>query len=188
GIATGKSASLARLASHGIPTVDADVLAREVVRPGTAGLAAVVDRFGPTIVRPDGALDRPALGRIVFSDPAARADLEAIVHPRVYQTIATWLANLPPGIAAAVADIPLLFETGHQHQFDAVIVCACDPAEQIRRVRQRDNLTEPEAQARVAAQRPIAAQVEPADYELWTDGTFQDTYAQTDAVRNGLVG
>ena len=81
----------------------------------------------------DGSLDRAALGRIVFADRTARAELEAIIHPEVYRRIREWFANLPAGTRFAIADIPLLFETGHEHDFDAIVVCACDPDEQVRR-------------------------------------------------------
>src|SRR5512134_3929969 len=97
GIATGKSSCLASFASLGAATVDADVLARDAVASGSPGLERVRARFGDAVIRPDGSLDRPALGRIVFSDRAARADLEAIVHPEVYRRIREWSANLPPG-------------------------------------------------------------------------------------------
>jgi len=116
GIATGKSYCLARFAALGAAVVDADQLAREAVAPGTAGLASVVARFGTTYLRADGSLDRPALGRLVFGDRLARADLEAIIHPEVYHRVGAWFANLPAGTRVAIADIPLLFETGHQHR------------------------------------------------------------------------
>jgi len=121
GIATGKSYCLGRFAALGIPTIDADRLAREAVAPGSPGLAAVAQRFGAHIVREDGTLDRAALARIVFSDRTARADLEAIVHPDVYRRIREWFAQLLHGTPVAMADIPLLFETGHEHDFDAVV-------------------------------------------------------------------
>ena len=106
----------------------------------------------------DGTLDRAALGRIVFADRTARADLEAIIHPEVYRRIGEWFANLPAGTRVAIADIPLLFETGHEHDFDRVIVAACDPAEQFRRLMARDGLT-PDARARLEAQWPIGEKV-----------------------------
>jgi dephospho-CoA kinase len=186
GIATGKSACLVRFAALGVPVIDADSLAREAVAPGTPGLAAVVERFGREVLRPDGSLDRPALARIVFADPAARADLEAIIHPRVYQIVQAWSVNLPPGTPVSIADIPLLFETGHNHQFDRVIVSACDPAVQLRRLIERDDLAEADAVARVAAQWPIAEKVKRADYVIWTDGTFEETDAQVRHVYESL--
>ena len=121
GIATGKSYCLRHFSELGVPVADADQLAREAVLPGSPGLAAVVEGFGPEILAPDGSLDRAALGRIIFEDSRARAALEAIVHPEVYRRIREWYANLPAG-TVAIADIPLVFETGHNHDFDEVIV------------------------------------------------------------------
>ena len=122
GIATGKSYCLARFASLGVPVIDADQLARDAVAPGSRALEEVATRFGAAIIRPDGSLDRASLGHIVFNDRAARADLEAIVHPEVYRRISEWLATLPPRTRVAIADIPLLFETVHTHDFDRVVV------------------------------------------------------------------
>ena len=182
GIATGKSYCAARFAALRAAVIEADRLAREAVAPGTAGLAAVVTRFGAHVLQPDGTLDRSAVGRIVFADPIARADLEAIVHPEVYRRIREWSVNLPLRTPLAVADIPLLFETGHEHDFEAVIVCACEPEEQVRRVITRDKLTEADARARIATQWPIADKVALADYVIRTDGTFRETDAQVDAL------
>jgi dephospho-CoA kinase len=186
GIATGKSYCLARFEALGIPTVDADRLARLAVAAGSPGLAAVVDRFGAAVVLPDGSLDRSALARIIFADRAARADLEAIVHPDVYRRIREWFARLPPATEVGIADIPLLFETGHQHDFDRVIVCACTSHEQLRRLVARDGLTEPDARARLAAQWPIEEKVKRAGYVVRTDGTFAETDAQVRAVADAL--
>ena len=109
------------------PVIDADVLARDAVAPGRRPGARSSARFGAGVLHADGTLDRAALARIVFGDRVARADLEAIVHPDVYRRISDWFADLPAGTRVAIADIPLLFETGHQHDFDRVVVCACDP-------------------------------------------------------------
>jgi dephospho-CoA kinase len=178
GIATGKSYCAGKFASLGVPVIDADRLAREVVAPGTAGLAAIVARFGPSILRTDGALDRAALARIVFSDRLARADLEAIVHPDVYRRIREWAVNLPPHTSVAIADIPLLFETGHEHDFDRVIVAACEAEEQIRRLVARDRLAEADARARLAAQWPIEDKVRRGDYVIRTDWGYAETDRQ----------
>ena len=175
GIATGKSYCLARFAALGAAAVDADRLARAAVAPGTEGLARVVERFGASYLLPDGSLDRPALGRLVFADRTARADLEAIVHPEVYRRIGEWFADLPAGTRVAIADIPLLFETGHQHDFDVVIVCACSPAEQLRRLIVRDGLSEAAARARLDAQWPIEEKIARADIVIRTDGGFTET-------------
>jgi dephospho-CoA kinase len=118
------------------------------------------------------------LGRLVFGDAKARAALEAILHPEVYRRIREWLANLPAGTRLAIADIPLVFETGHHHDFDEVIVAACDPEEQIRRVMARDRLSDAEARARLAAQWPIEEKVKRAHHVIWTDRGFADTDAQ----------
>lgn len=182
GIATGKSYVRRRLEGHGVPTVDADVLARTAVAADTPGAARLRERFGPAIFRSDGSLDRAALGRIVFEDAAARRDLEAIVHPAVYDAIGRWFAGLPPQTAVGVADIPLLFETGRQGEFDRVVVVACPADEQIRRLAQRDGLTPGEAQARLAAQWPIDEKVRLADDVIWTTGTFAETDAQVDRL------
>jgi dephospho-CoA kinase len=178
GIATGKSYCLARFAALGAAVVDADRLARDAVAPGSSALGAVALRFGRSILLPDGSLDRAALGRIVFSDRAARADLEAIVHPEVYRGIGEWFASRPPATRLAIADIPLLFETGHNHDFDRVIVAACDPNQQLTRLMARDRLSEAEARARLNAQWPIEEKVARADHVIRTDGTLADTDAQ----------
>ena len=187
GIATGKSFCLAAFAALGAATIDADRLAKEAVAPGSPGLSRVAARFGSALVRPDGTLDRAALGRIVFTDRAARADLEAIIHPEVYSRIREWSANLPAGTRVSIADIPLLFETGQQHQFDTVIVCACEPAEQIRRIQSRDRLSEAEARDRLNAQWPIAEKVSRADYVIRTDGSMDDTREQVRRVYETLT-
>ncbi len=187
GIATGKSYCLARFASAGVPVIDADRLAREAVAPGSRALEAVVTRFGRSILRPDGSLDRAGLGRIVFTDRVARADLEAIVHPEVYRGISEWFASRPAGTRFAIADIPLLFETGHNHDFDRVIVAACDPRLQLRRLMSRDRLNETEARARLNAQWPIDEKVARATYVIRTDGTVADTDAQVTTIHALLM-
>ncbi len=186
GIATGKSYCLARFAAHGVATIDADVLARDAVAPGTAGLSAIAARFGPGVLA-DGVLDRPALGRLVFSDAKARAALEAIVHPEVYRRIREWFANLPPGARVAMADIPLVFETGHNHDFDKVVVAACDPEEQVRRVMARDQLSDADARARLAAQWPIQEKVKRANRVIWTDRGFTETDRQVGEIYESLL-
>jgi dephospho-CoA kinase len=182
GIATGKSYVTARLRKAGVPVVDADVLAREVVAPGSPGLTAIVHRFGPGVIRADGTLDRAALGERVFADAAARRDLEAIVHPAVRTAIDRFFSSLPPATPLAVADIPLLFETGRAGDFDTVVVVACRPETQVSRVMARDGLSRAQAEARLAAQLPIADKVARADHVIWTDGTFADTDRQVEAL------
>jgi dephospho-CoA kinase len=188
GIATGKSYCIARFAARGVPIIDADTLAREAVAPGSPGLAAVAERFGAGVLLPGGDLDRTALARIIFSDRAARADLEAIIHPEVYRKVRDWFARLPLTTRVAIADIPLVFETGHNHEFDAIIVAACEPAVQLARLMARDGLSDQDARARLAAQWPIDEKVARADYVIRTDGTFADTDAQVKTVFEMLEG
>jgi dephospho-CoA kinase len=179
GIATGKSYVRSGFEALGVPTIDADTLAREAVAPGSEGLAAVVKRFGPGVLDPSGALDRRRLAAIVFDDPDARRALEAIVHPFVRAQAAAWFRALDPARHPfAIADIPLLFETGGNRDYHAVIVTACDPEEQVRRVVARDHITEAEARQRIAAQLPIDEKVRRADYVIRTDGTHEETDRQ----------
>jgi len=187
GIATGKSYCLSRFAALGVPTIDADILAREALAPGTPGLQAVVARFGSGVLAPDGSLDRPALGRIVFADAKARAALEAIVHPEVYRRIRAWFVALPPATRLAIADIPLLFETGQSHDFDEVVVAACSMEEQVRRCMARDHLSEADARARIAAQLPISEKVRRASRVIWTDRGFTETDAEVRDVYSALM-
>jgi dephospho-CoA kinase len=188
GIATGKSHCAARFAARGVPVADADLLARDVVRQGTPGLGAIVRRFGKGVLRPDGALDRARLGAVVFADAAARRDLEAIVHPAVYEAIGGWFRRADViGAPFAIADIPLLYETGHEQDFDRVIVAACAPEMQLARLMARDGLSESEARRRLAAQMPIEDKVKRADYVIRTDGSFADTDRQIDKVYAALL-
>lgn len=182
GIATGKSHVRARFESLGVPTIDSDMLARNAVAPGSAGLSAVVRRFGADICEPDGTLNRKRLATIVFTDEEARRDLENIIHPYVRQATETWFASLDSLVPFAIADIPLLFEAGREGEFDAVIVTACEPATQLERLMTRDHLTEAEATQRIAAQWPLDRKIERADYVIRTDGTADDTNRQVDAV------
>lgn len=186
GIATGKSYVARRLRDAGVPLVDADVLAREVVAPGTPALDAIVKRFGAGILTPEGVLDRARLGDLVFRDDAARRDLEAIVHPAVRVGIDEFFAGLPDGTAFAVADIPLLYESGRDSYFDRVIVVACARPTQVERVMARDGLAREDAERRVAAQRPIADKIAQANAVISTDGTYAETDAQIVKVLDSL--
>lgn len=184
GIATGKSYCLARLADHGAATIDADQLAREAVRPGSAGLAAVRDRFGSQLLTPDDQLDRVALGRLVFRDPASRKDLEAIIHPIVYEALESFFsrATADPAIPVAIADIPLVFETGRTADFDRVIVAACSAEVQLQRLMSRDQISEADARQRIASQMPIAEKRARADLVIDTSGSFDDTDREIERV------
>ncbi|MGY1672862.1 dephospho-CoA kinase [Geodermatophilus sp. SYSU D00710] len=150
GIGSGKSTVAALLAARGAVVVDADRIAREVVEPGTPGLAAVVDAFGPQVLTADGALDRAALASIVFRDPDARARLDGIVHPLVRARAREVIAQAPPD-AVVVQDVPLLVETGQAGHHDLVLVVEADLGTRVARLALR-GLGEDDARARIAAQ------------------------------------
>jgi len=179
GIATGKSHVRARFEELGVPTIDADTLSREAVMPGSDGLTSVVGRFGSGVLDESGALNRRALAAVIFADPAARHDLEAIIHPIVRKKANDWFRGLDPARHPfAIADIPLLFETGGHRDYDKVIVTACAPETQVKRVIERDGIGEAEARQRLAAQLPIEEKVRRADYVIRTDGSFEETDRQ----------
>ena len=151
GIAAGKTTVANMLAARGAVLVDSDVVAREVVEPGSQGLAGIVGRFGAHVLAADGFLDRAALGRIVFADPRARADLEAITHPLIRRRTAELVADAPAD-AVVVQVIPLLAETGQAHRFDEVVVVDATPDEQVARLVARQGISVDAARARLAAQ------------------------------------
>lgn len=183
GIATGKSYVRSRFEELGVPTVDADALAREAIAPGTEGLAAVTERFGRGVVDSTGALDRRKVAQIIFADSGARRDLEAIIHPFVRSHADQWFRRLDAGKHPfAIADIPLLYETGTSDLYDAVVVTACLPEEQVRRIVARDRVTETEARQRLAAQLPIDEKIRRADYVIRTDGSHAETDRQVREV------
>ncbi len=187
GIATGKSHVRAQFEALGVPTIDADVLARQAVAPGTPGLEAVAARFGPQILEPSGALDRAKLAAVIFADTQARRDLEQIVHPIVRSAIDEWFASIDPARDPfAIADIPLLYETGRDRDFQSVVVAACDPETQLRRVMARDKLSEEAAALRIGAQLPIDQKVRWADYVVRTDGTFEETNRQVRLIASAI--
>jgi dephospho-CoA kinase len=209
GIATGKSTCLRQFAALGVPTIDSDTIARDLVEPGTPGLAAVVNRFGSGVLRADGSLDRAALGRLVFSDEAARRDLEAIIHPAVFARMQEWFEFLEvrqvrqvPKVSKvskeetlscdrarlAVADVPLLFEAGREDYFDVIVVAACRPDQQLARLMARDGLTETAARRRIAAQWPLDQKRARADYVIDTSGTQTEAETQVkDFLRSKIV-
>jgi dephospho-CoA kinase len=178
GIGSGKSTVSALLAARGAHLVDADVLAREVVAPGTPGLAAIVDAFGRGVVTTDGTLDRPALAAVVFADPAARATLDGIVHPLV-RARSVEIASGLPADAVVVNDVPLLVETGQAAAYDLVLVVEADLETRVARLVQR-GLTEADARARIAAQATDEQRRAVADVVLDNGGTPEQLAAQVD--------
>jgi dephospho-CoA kinase len=180
GIATGKSYVLDQCRRRGVACLDADTLAHGVMAAGTEVTQAIAARFGPDILAADGAVDRKKLGLIVFADDQARRDHEAIVHPAVYRAITAGLRAFELiGSPLAIVDVPLLYETGHQSEFDRVIVTACPVDVQIRRLVGR-GLSEADARLRVAAQLPTSDKTSRADFVIRTDGSFEETNRQID--------
>jgi dephospho-CoA kinase len=182
GIATGKSHVLERFGRLGAACLDADLLAHGATGAGTEASQAIAARFGAAMLDATGAVDRKKLGPLVFADPTARRDLEAIVHPAVYRAISAGLRAFElTGSAIAIVDIPLLYETAGQERFDRVIATVCAPATQLARLRHR-GLSEAEARQRLAAQMPAEEKAARADFVIRTDGTFEETYAQVEAI------
>ena len=186
GLGSGKSTVAALLGEHGAVIIDADVVAREVVRAGTPGFAAVVARFGPDVVGRDGELDRAALARIVFADGAALDELNAIVHPLVGSRSAELAAAVPPG-AVVVHDIPLLAENGLADRFDTVVVVEADREIRLARLAER-GLTRAEAEARMAAQATDEQRRAIADEIVRNDGDLDSLARQVDRLWDRLNG
>jgi len=188
GIATGKSFVLAEFRKRGVPCLDADMLARGVIAPGTEATKAIAARFGADAIRTDGSVDRPKLASIVFADETARRDLEAIVHPAVYRSIHAGLRafELVGRYPVGVVDIPLLYESGHDREFDKVIVTACPEGLQLARLKER-GMGETEARQRLAAQWPTLEKASRADFVVNTARTPNDTARQVEEILKSLV-
>jgi dephospho-CoA kinase len=181
GIGAGKSAVSARLAELGAIVIDADALAREVVEPGTDGLAEVVAEFGPDVLTAAGALDRPALGRLVFADPERRQALEHIIHPRVRARSAEIIASAPAD-AVVVNDVPLLVETGQAKNFPLVIVVLASEQTRVDRLVRDRAMSEQDARARIAAQATDEQRRAVADVVIVNDGTLDELKIAVDAA------
>nr|WP_255697991.1 dephospho-CoA kinase [Tessaracoccus sp. ZS01] len=181
GIASGKSFVADELEARGAVIIDSDLLAREVVQPGTPGLAAVVERFGEDILTPEGMLDRPRLGRLIFADDAAREDLNAIVHPLVRARSAE-MEQKAPADAVVVHVIPLLVETGQQDLFDEVVVVDVPVNTQILRLMHRNNLSRDEAYQRIMAQASRVERRAAATQVIDNDGDQASTVRQVEQL------
>jgi dephospho-CoA kinase len=192
GIGSGKSTVARRFAELGVPVIDADTVAREIVEPGERTLADLAARFGVGILRPDGSLDRQALADIVFQDPDARADLDRLTHPRIAGRIATRIAELAaswdaPGPAMAVVDHPLLIETGQAGRFDAIVVVLVAEEERVRRLVELRGLREADARARIAVQTDDETRRRVATHVLTNDGPVEELRRQVVALHAELV-
>ena len=186
GVASGKSTVAAILESLGAVIVDSDQLAREVVEPGTPGLAAVAEEFGRGVLTEDGALDRPAMGALVFTDEGARRRLEAILHPLIRARAAEIEAAAPSG-AMVVHDIPLLAETGQGDRFDAVLVVDVPAETQIERLQAERGMSRQDAQARLDAQADRETRLAVATHVVENTGTREDLRERVTEVFDTLV-
>lgn len=182
GIGSGKSTVAALLAARGAVVIDADQLAREAVVPGSPGHAAVVARFGPAVVAPDGSLDRRALAAAVFGDPVALADLNAIVHPLVRAAIARRLAQLEGTAPVVVLEIPLLVESGRSYGASTVVVVDCPEETALARLVADRAMDEGDVRRRMAAQASRAQRLAVADVVVDNSGSRAELEGQVDAV------
>lgn len=187
GVASGKSTVAQMLVDLGAALIDADALAREVVGRGTPGLAAVVAEFGPSLLTPDGDLDRGAMGRLVFGDAAARKRLEAIVHPLVFERIVA-LEGEAPEHSVVVHDIPLLAEGDRAGTFDAVIVVDVPTSVQVERMTGDRGWTEEDARARIAAQATRDDRLGIATHVIDNTGSVHDLRQRVEQVWAELIG
>jgi len=190
GIASGKSLVSARLAEHGAVVIDADLLAREVVEPGTPALKAIAEKFGASVIDSEGRLDRAGLGAIVFADPAALKILGSITHPAVRaltrERIAAAEADDPSAIV--VYDVPLLAESNVAHGYDLVVVVEAAAAERIRRMVEIRGMSQDDAERRLRSQASDAERRAIADIVIDNAGTIQQTLARVDALWETVSG
>jgi len=186
GVASGKSTVSTMLAELGAIVIDSDAIAREVVEPGTPGLAAVVEAFGPEILTEDGRLDRPALGAIVFADEEKRRVLEGILHPLIGERSAALAAAAGPD-DLVVHDIPLLAESGIADTFDAVVVVDAPTDLQVERMLRDRGWTEEDAESRIAAQASREKRLEVATYVIENTGSLEDLRARVQNVYDALT-
>lgn len=188
GIATGKSSVASMFAQLGAAVVSADKLAREAVAPGTDVLADLAARFGEKIIADDGTLDRAALSEIVFTDSAARDDLNRLIHPAIARLAEERLSRLrQSGKRLIVYEAPLLFEAGAESRVDRVLVVVADPDTQLGRLVKRDEISRLDARNRIDSQMALADKAARADYVIDNSGSEEQTYAQVRELFNRLV-
>ncbi len=189
GIASGKTTVAMLLAEHGAFTLDADELGHELLRSDPAVYEGVVDRFGRGVLDGRGRIDRAALGRVVFSDAGARADLNALLHPRIREEAARRIEGYAPDghSPVAVFDAALLVETGAWREYHRLVVVSCSRDTQLRRLIARDRMSVEEAERRIDSQAPLAEKLAVAHHVIDTDGTLRETERQTEAVWRELL-
>jgi dephospho-CoA kinase len=187
GVGSGKSTVSAMFEALGAVIIDGDKLAREVVEPGTPGLAAIVEEFGAELLTAEGGLDRPAMGRLVFGDADARRRLEAITHPLIFERYAALEASAPPD-ALVVHDIPLLAESGRADSFDAVVVIDVPDEIRIARMIRDRGWTREDAESRIAAQATREQRLAIATHVIDNSGSLEELQARVDQVYAELTG
>lgn len=184
GIASGKSTVSGMFRELGVPVIDADLIAREVVAPGSRALGAIVDAFGEGILTEEKGLNRAALGEIVFSEPAKKKVLEGILHPEIIAEQDRRLRDLEREgrTPVAIVDAAVMIESGSWKRFDSLVVVDCDESQQIGRLRLRNGMNEEEAARRVDAQMPLSEKVKYADHVIDNRGSIDDTRKQVEEL------
>jgi dephospho-CoA kinase len=182
GIGSGKSMVAQMFAELGAVVIDADQLAREVVEPGQPALQEIASTFGPDVLLPDGRVNRPKLASIIFSDPAERAKLDAITHPRIRERMEAQIKARRSGPGVLIVDIPLLYENERTNMVETVIVVWVDAQTQLQRTRQRDGLSAEAARQRITAQMPLDAKRARADHVIDNRGSRDETQRQVEAI------
>ena len=186
GIGSGKSTVAERLVQHGAELIDADAIAREVVYPDKPAYQKIIEHFGSEVIDSEGFIDRDALGRIVFASPEKRTLLNEITHPRIVAEIADRLELLQLFDGVVVIDVPLLVESGVSRGYEAVVVVACSPEIQLRRLVDLRGMRESDAKARIAAQAPLADKLAVATHVIWNEGSIEDLHKRVDEVAEEL--
>ncbi|KOF11713.1 dephospho-CoA kinase [Planococcus glaciei] len=182
-IASGKSTVSAMLAEMGYPIVDADKVARLVVEPGSETLEKIRVLFGEEVILPDGTMDRKKVGELIFNDPASRKKLNDVIHPAIRMEMLRQRGEfLDQGFETVIMDIPLLFESRLQHLVDKVLVVSVTEEHQLKRLMERNDLSEKEARARIASQLPMSVKEEGADAVIYNNGSVDETKWQLNRI------
>lgn len=182
-IASGKSTVSQMLKELGYPIVDADLVARQVVEPGSETLEKIREAFGEDVILPDGSLDRKKVGDLIFSDPASRKRLNDIIHPAIRnEMLRQRAAYMAEGQKVVIMDIPLLFESKLQHFADKILVVSVTEENQLKRLMERNELAEGEALARISSQLPMSVKEEGADAVIYNNGTIEETKWQLNRI------
>ena len=179
GIASGKSTISSILKAVGWPVIDADLIARQIVMPGSKGLEQIVNRFGPQMLNSDGTLDRKKLGKTVFDDPKKLSDLDKIEHPLIQEAIDSQLDEFKKQhLPVVVLDVPLLFETGMDEECDLTVLAVVDQATQLKRLMKRDQISKMDAGKKISSQMSLKEKMQRADVNIDNNGTLEQTRSQ----------